>query len=273
MVLGLIGKPLELGRILSPPAAARTRHSGLDLDTTAGETRPEHRRQHQHGAAEEHPQDLGTADLDGESVPAPRDEVETVGEPREEAVEGTRQRRAAEPPLGEDLTRLLPRVFLRQRLRGGQLSPGFQPGGGGQNGGWSLGGGEDGSAAGGGVGSAGDAGPGPGCQPGGGGQNGGWLPPVCTTSGMNDGVTTSPGARSTPSRRASSRRSKPSFRTRRSMYKTVMKAAAAGVATMLPNVVASVLRMKPVTVLRAGLAKATPTTSPVRASVTTQTRR
>ena len=52
-----------------------------------------------------------------------------------------------------------------------------------------------------------------------------------------------------------------------------MKAAAAGVASMLPNVAASVLRTKPVTVLRAGLAKATPTTRPVRASVTIETRR
>ena len=52
-----------------------------------------------------------------------------------------------------------------------------------------------------------------------------------------------------------------------------MNAAAAGVAIMLPMVAASVLRTNPVTVLRAGLAKATPTMSPLTARLTTETRR
>ena len=82
-------------------------------------------------------------------------------EPREEAVERARHARAVEPPLREDVPRLLP------CLRRIHWSSGFHPGGGGQNGGWSPGGGGDGSTGG----SAG-----PGSQPGGGGQNGGWLP-------------------------------------------------------------------------------------------------
>ena len=52
-----------------------------------------------------------------------------------------------------------------------------------------------------------------------------------------------------------------------------MKAAAAGVAIMLPTVAARVFRTKPVTVLRAGLAKATPTTRPVSARLTIETSR
>jgi hypothetical protein len=52
-----------------------------------------------------------------------------------------------------------------------------------------------------------------------------------------------------------------------------MKAAAAGVAIMLPIVPARVLRTKPVTVLRAGLANATPTTSPVSPRLTIETSR
>ena len=75
-------------------------------------------------------------------------------------MEGARQRRAAEPPLREDVPRLL------ARLRRAHASSGFHPGGGGQNGGW--------LPAGAGGGSAGGAGPG--FQPGGGGQNGGRLP-------------------------------------------------------------------------------------------------
>ena len=45
------------------------------------------------------------------------------------------------------------------------------------------------------------------------------------------------------------------------------------VAIMLPTVPARVLRTKPVTVLRAGLANATPTTSPVSPRLTTETSR
>src|SRR4029077_20501167 len=112
-------------------------------------------------------------------------------EPGEDAVERPRQRRAAEPPLAEDVSRLLPRLrrvhrssFL-QPAGGGQnggwlpegggavgstggADPGVQPAGGGQNGGCSVGGDSKVGATGGGA--------GPGVQPGGGGQNGGWPP-------------------------------------------------------------------------------------------------
>ena len=67
-------------------------------------------------------------------VEAARQEVQMPREPREEAVERARHARAVEPPLREDVPRLLP------CLRRIHWSSGFQPGGGGQNGGWSTGG-------------------------------------------------------------------------------------------------------------------------------------
>jgi hypothetical protein len=48
-------------------------------------------------------------------------------------VKRARERRAVEPPLREDAPRLLPGLLTIHR------SPGFHPGGGGQNGGCSLG--------------------------------------------------------------------------------------------------------------------------------------
>src|SRR5205823_6216789 len=146
-------------------------------------------------------------------------EPEVLSEPMEDAVQRPRELAAVEPPLAENPVRLAACLGRRQS------SSRVQPGGGGQYGGCSS------CGCGGTAGSgAGDTACPLGCQPGGGGQYGGCSVPGPGYPGAGGRYSlTGSDAPSVPSRSASSRRSKPSLRTRRSMYRTVANAATAGV--------------------------------------------
>src|SRR5207237_3527504 len=204
--LGFLREPLELRRFLGASAAgAAAAEGGVTCAPAPREARRDPGREGDDAYPDHDPEDgIAAGNVAAEPVERPGEKMEVPAEPVEHAMQRARDMRALVAARREDPPRLGTCIVGR-----GHRPPGFQPGGGGQYGG-SSGPPE-------GPGSSTGARP-DGCQPGGGGQKGGCSPSgIRTSGGRSEAAPASASRGSTPRRCARRKRSKPSFRTRRSM--------------------------------------------------------